>query len=272
MNREDVRAQSQGVASLEFMAQEEIVRVIPNFLMDEVDFISGRYGPFNPPDPVDVPLWLAMLLRESGRCKIVTPLWMSREHLAATLQGERDSADFQPLPFHYQEIGKCVCRWREDVKECTDVERLLLELDSMREEKIRRGIGKMRINNRGYKLTALTSMEINSARSQMGYIMDTMQRYDDHAKSLPAPPVAGDLYAVAPPLPPPPPEAVPGTPFGDGLEGGDGDGANLLDLPEGESVLETPAAAPVDAAAAAAAATVTPAAAPAAAAAAPDAA
>eukprot|EP01061_Rhynchopus_euleeides_P004229 TRINITY_DN13506_c0_g1_i1.p1 TRINITY_DN13506_c0_g1~~TRINITY_DN13506_c0_g1_i1.p1 ORF type:complete len:269 (+),score=78.74 TRINITY_DN13506_c0_g1_i1:60-866(+) len=195
MNLDDVRCSTSGVARLEFMAQEELVTVIPNFVMDQADFLSGRFGPFNPPDPVSVPLWLALLLKESGRCRLVTPDWMSKESLQETLKNERESAEFQPLPFHYKEIAKLLCKWRADVRDCTEVERLLVEIDSLRDEKIRRGINKIRANNNGYKLTSLTAIEINTARSVMGLIMDTLQAYDSHTSMQTPPPLAGDMQA-----------------------------------------------------------------------------
>ena len=174
-----------------------MITVIPNFMMDQVDFCSGRFGPFSPPDPVSIPLWLAILLKESGRCKLVTPDWMNKDALQETLKNERENVEFQPLPFHYKEIAKLLCRWRADVPDCTEVERLLLELDSLRDEKIRRGVATMRGNGNGYKLTSLTAMEINTARSLMGLIMDTMQAYDSHSTHTP-PPLAGDLNAHLP--------------------------------------------------------------------------
>eukprot|EP01064_Diplonema_japonicum_P030387 TRINITY_DN5168_c2_g1_i1.p1 TRINITY_DN5168_c2_g1~~TRINITY_DN5168_c2_g1_i1.p1 ORF type:complete len:272 (+),score=67.91 TRINITY_DN5168_c2_g1_i1:62-817(+) len=192
MNLNDVRYKTSGVSKLEFMAQEDIVGVVPNFQMDESEFISGRYGPFSPGDPVDVPLWLAMLLRESGRCKIETPEWMTKENLENILQQEKDEPGFQPLPFHYFETMTLICKWRSDVKHCTEVERLVIEIDHIRDEKIKRGIAGLKGNTYGYKMTSLTALEINTARAPITHLMDTMSQF---AKTGVLPLLPGDLYA-----------------------------------------------------------------------------
>eukprot|EP01063_Lacrimia_lanifica_P015994 TRINITY_DN22621_c0_g1_i1.p1 TRINITY_DN22621_c0_g1~~TRINITY_DN22621_c0_g1_i1.p1 ORF type:complete len:278 (+),score=88.17 TRINITY_DN22621_c0_g1_i1:76-834(+) len=205
MNRWDVRWRTSGVAKLEFMAQEEIVTIVPIFQMADVNFLSGRYGPFEPPHPAEVPLWLAMLLKESRRCKIVTPEWMSKDQLTAVLKAEKEEDRFQPLPFHYIEMARLLCRWRGDVKDCTEVELLLKEIESIRDEKIRRGVAAIKPGNYGYSMASLTAMEVNTTRSVMTSLMNTMAAYDASVNA-PARPLPGDLHALQ--APPPAPEEL----------------------------------------------------------------
>lgn len=37
---------------------------------------QGDLGPFNPGLPVDVPVWLALNLKQRQKCRIVPPAWM----------------------------------------------------------------------------------------------------------------------------------------------------------------------------------------------------
>ena len=50
-------------AEKEFFCEDEIVEIIPNFRGDKLNLISGKFGPFKPAKPVNVPLWLAIYLK-----------------------------------------------------------------------------------------------------------------------------------------------------------------------------------------------------------------
>ena len=39
-------------------------------------FLQGEVGPFQPQVPVEVPLWLAVNLKQRQKCRIITPDWM----------------------------------------------------------------------------------------------------------------------------------------------------------------------------------------------------
>ena len=184
-----------GVERLDFMAQEEMVHIVPNFSMERVDFLSGRFGPFEPPEETKVPLWLALLLREAGRCTIKTPSWMNTERLRESLQEEEKEAGFSSFPFHYSEMAKMLCRYRADVKECTEVERLLLCIDNLRDEKIRLGISTLKTSTQGYRMTSLSALEISSIRSTMTKLMDIMRKYDS-TKTTPPEVLSGDINAI----------------------------------------------------------------------------
>ncbi|XP_066438412.1 DNA replication complex GINS protein PSF2-like [Eleutherodactylus coqui] len=63
-------------AEVEFLAEKQLVTVIPNFSLDKVYLIGGDLGPFNPGLPVQVPLWLAVNLKQRQKGCIVPPEWM----------------------------------------------------------------------------------------------------------------------------------------------------------------------------------------------------
>uniref|UniRef100_A0A0A0KVY8 DNA replication complex GINS protein PSF2 N-terminal domain-containing protein n=1 Tax=Cucumis sativus TaxID=3659 RepID=A0A0A0KVY8_CUCSA len=62
---------------VEFVAEDEMVEIIPNMRMDSLHLICGDYGPFYPQIATEVPLWLAIALKKRGKCAIRTPEWMS---------------------------------------------------------------------------------------------------------------------------------------------------------------------------------------------------
>jgi GINS complex subunit 2 len=69
------------LSEIEFIAQDEPITILPTFQSDEMEFVSGTFGPFEPLVPVVVPLWLGVTLRKNKMCKISPPSWMSLGNL-----------------------------------------------------------------------------------------------------------------------------------------------------------------------------------------------
>lgn len=64
-------------SEVEFLAEKELVTIIPNFSHNKFYLISEDIGPFNPGLPVDVPLWLAINMKQRQKCRIQPPEWMN---------------------------------------------------------------------------------------------------------------------------------------------------------------------------------------------------
>ncbi|PIO27676.1 hypothetical protein AB205_0149720, partial [Aquarana catesbeiana] len=68
---------------------------------------QGDLGPFNPGLPVQVPLWMAINLKQRQKCRIVPPEWMDVEKLEQIRDNERREETFTPMPnLHYMELTK----------------------------------------------------------------------------------------------------------------------------------------------------------------------
>lgn len=131
---------------LTFIAEEDVIDIVPLFSMSRVRLLSGIYGPFTPPGRAQVPLWLALSLKRKRKCRIVAPEWLQvgeyvwevlsqverkdskglcellsvsigtirfvslhyfAEKLQVLLRNERDTVEgFQALPRHFIEISK----------------------------------------------------------------------------------------------------------------------------------------------------------------------
>lgn len=74
---------------LEFMGENTMIGVIPNFQFDPIHLISGTIGPFRAGLPVHVPLWLAMHMRQQQKCRVVPPEWMERDILEEIKETEK---------------------------------------------------------------------------------------------------------------------------------------------------------------------------------------
>ena len=81
---------------VEFLAEKELVTITPNFSENKITLISvrsgwgryrmivngilvvqGQFGPFNPSMHCQVPLWLAINLKQRHKCRIEPPEWLS---------------------------------------------------------------------------------------------------------------------------------------------------------------------------------------------------
>ena len=77
---------------IEFICEDCVVSVIPNFSFDPIHLISGSIGPFCAGIPVqDIPIWLAIHLRKQQKCRIVPPEWMDIERLEHIKDEEKKS-------------------------------------------------------------------------------------------------------------------------------------------------------------------------------------
>ena len=125
----------------EFLAEEQLINITPEFDHAEFYFISGKYGPFTSNFDVDVPLWLAITLRKQGKCRIAIPEWMSVESLEACVHKERASKNLTELPFHYIEIAQLLLNnAREDIQSPDRVAVLVQDIENIRMDRVRLGV------------------------------------------------------------------------------------------------------------------------------------
>lgn len=78
-------------SEIEFIGENSVIGIIPNFSFEPIHLISGSIGPFRAGLPVHVPLWLAVHLRKQQKCRIVPPEWMEIEQLEDIKEAEKRS-------------------------------------------------------------------------------------------------------------------------------------------------------------------------------------
>ncbi|KAL0717066.1 hypothetical protein Bca4012_066388 [Brassica carinata] len=92
---------------VEFVAEDELVEIVPNMNMEPLNFIAGDFGRFVPQIPTQVLLWLAVALKRRGKCTFRPPGWLSVDNLTQILEAEREpQSKFQALPFGYVETAR----------------------------------------------------------------------------------------------------------------------------------------------------------------------
>nr|CCA19497.1 DNA replication complex GINS protein PSF2 putative [Albugo laibachii Nc14] len=167
-----------GARELEFLAEQELIKIIPYFQIQEnhkmLHFISGDFGPFQAGIPLHVPLWLAIMLKQLRKCRILPPEWLTIENLTTRLEEEIRSDVFEPLPFHYMEVSSLLLKHAaEDIEQVEHIRSLLEDLQNVRQDKIRSGLCKISsdVQSGGtayaIQMNNISALEINSVRRLM---------------------------------------------------------------------------------------------------------
>uniref|UniRef100_A0A0E0J3A7 DNA replication complex GINS protein PSF2 n=1 Tax=Oryza nivara TaxID=4536 RepID=A0A0E0J3A7_ORYNI len=147
-------------SEVEFVAEDEIVEIVPNIRMEALNMICGDFGPFFPQIASKVPLWLAVALKKRGKCTIRTPDWMTIER--------ESPKEFQPLPFHYIEISKLLFdHARDDISDAYLVRSLIEDIRDVRFHKVETGLETISGRTHAVKLKNLSAMEVNIVRPFM---------------------------------------------------------------------------------------------------------
>jgi len=164
---------------IEFIAEKQLVSIVPNFSLDKVYFISGDYGPFNPGLPVEVPLWLAISLKERQKCRIYPPDWFTVEKLESTKDEEATSEFFTRLPNpHFREMCHLLLAHAADnVPHADTLRTLVKDIWDIRAAKLRSNIDKFVKLQAGHaRLDNLTQLEINAIRPFLTCSLDHLHK------------------------------------------------------------------------------------------------
>ncbi|KPP70482.1 DNA replication complex GINS protein PSF2-like [Scleropages formosus] len=166
-------------SEVEFVAEKEMVTIIPNFSLDKIYLIGGDLGPFNPGLPVNVPVWLALNLKQRQKCRIVPPEWMDVEKLEEIREQERKEDMFTPMPSsHYMELTKLLLNHASDnIPRADEIRTLVKDIWDTRVAKLRLSADSFISQQEAHaKLDNLTLMEINTSRMFLLDSLDCMYK------------------------------------------------------------------------------------------------
>lgn len=165
---------------IEFVAEDELIEIVPNMRMDPLNLICGDFGPFLPQIAAQVPLWLAVALKKRGKCTIRPPEWMSVEKLTHVLEAERDSErEFQSLPFHYVEISRLLFdHARDDIPDGYMVRSLTEDIRDVRFHKVQSSLESFDGRTSAVQIKSLSAMEVNIVRPFVARALRSFQKLD----------------------------------------------------------------------------------------------
>jgi len=180
--------QSMTSAEVEFLAEHEMVTILPNFKEKKLYFLTGDFGPFSPGLPVDVPLWLAINLKQRKKCKIHPPSWLDVESLQETKDAEKNEDVFtKPPSMHYMEIASMLIRSApEDISKADEVRTLIKDIWDVRMAKLRKSTDQLVLRQEPYaQIDNLTLMEMNQIRTTLLPALNEMHNMRCYVYQLP---------------------------------------------------------------------------------------
>ncbi|VVC91831.1 probable DNA replication complex GINS protein PSF2 [Leptidea sinapis] len=162
---------------IEFIGENRIISIIPNFSYDKIYLICGEFGPFRAGLPMNAPLWLAVMLKQKQKCRIVPPEWMDMDNLENIKEEEKKSRFFTKMPNeHYMVEAKLILgAAADDVPNATEIKTIIKDIWDIRMSKLRTSMDALMKSGGSYgRLDHLTMMEINSVKPLLPSAMDEL--------------------------------------------------------------------------------------------------
>ncbi|GAA5805049.1 DNA replication complex GINS protein PSF2 [Helicostylum pulchrum] len=148
---------------IEFFAGDEKIMIIPKVKMPKMKFISGDVGPFQPPLPIEVNIWLSLIMKKNNKCSIICPDWLTVENLKKRHEEEEQEREFSILPFHYMELAQMLLETAaDDIPNAEMIRTILKDLRETRQAKSRMGV--KILDDTWLGMNNLSIMEINEIR------------------------------------------------------------------------------------------------------------
>lgn len=176
-------------SEVEFLAEKEKVTILPNFSENKVYLIGGDIGPFNASLPTDVPIWVAINLKQRRKCRIQPPDWMEVEKLRELKEEEKNAEFFTKIPSkHYMEVASLLLSSAtDDIPHADEVRTLIKDIWDLRIAKLRKSIDLMVSQQEVHaRLDDLTLMEINTIRPFLTQALDHMHNLRCHVAENPS--------------------------------------------------------------------------------------
>ncbi|GAC97095.1 potential GINS DNA replication initiation complex subunit [Pseudozyma hubeiensis SY62] len=143
------------------------ITIVPLTSVDRVRLLSGIYGPFRPPTPATVPLWVAVHLKKRKKAVIVTPTWLTVESLTETLKHETTQPGFSSLPHYWIGVSQALLsNASDDVPNSNRVRALLKDIREARQSKILSGVPM--INSVHLQMHNISAHEVAELRGFFG--------------------------------------------------------------------------------------------------------
>uniref|UniRef100_A0A182QKS7 DNA replication complex GINS protein PSF2 n=1 Tax=Anopheles farauti TaxID=69004 RepID=A0A182QKS7_9DIPT len=174
-------------AELEFIGENSLIGVVPNFNHDSIYLISGTIEPFRGGTPLYVPLWLGIHLRQQQKCRIVTPNWMDIDLLEDIKEEEKRVREFTKMPSeNYMVEAKLILSTApEDVPSSDAIKTLIKDIYDVRCAKLRTTVENF-ITSEAFhtvNLENVTVLELHTVQPMLPHAMDLLTRLEQARKT-----------------------------------------------------------------------------------------
>jgi GINS complex subunit 2 len=159
-----------------FLAEQELIFILPRYSMNGIELVGRNMKKLKALQRVQVPFWLALLLKKQNKCNIVIPEWLSVPYLKNKYSEEQKIKDrVCELPWHWIPTSKILLDICPDdfIDSPHELRSLIQDLREIRMLKTRQGFAM--IDDEYLELTGLSLMEINEVRPFLLQTMDTLR-------------------------------------------------------------------------------------------------
>lgn len=176
---------------LQFLSSNDLISVIPRsainsfnlvgvcaviYIYLEVLLIWQRTVPqLRVLSRAEIPIWIAIILKEQGKCNLVPPPWLNREQLKERYEEEKQHKNrFSQLPWNWQEISRAFLRHAPDDLQdpAPELFYILQNIKEIRKLKAQRGLHEL--NESNVQLNGLSLMEINEIKPFVIKVMNEL--------------------------------------------------------------------------------------------------
>ncbi|XP_052864431.1 probable DNA replication complex GINS protein PSF2 [Anopheles cruzii] len=175
-------------SELEFIGENSLIGVIPNFNHDAIYLISGTIEPFRGGAPLYVPLWLAIHLRQQQKCRIVAPQWMDIDLLEDIKEMEKRVGTFTKMPSaNYMVEAKLILNTApEDVPSSDVIKTLIKDIYDVRSAKLRTTVDNFLKSEGAHtvNLENVTVLELHTIQPLLPHAMDFLGRIEQTKKAV----------------------------------------------------------------------------------------
>jgi len=150
----------------DYISENYLIEITPNFHAEKISLVSGEYGPFKPNRITKIPLWLAVKYRNNNQCKIIIPSIYDNSYLNRVLESEKENkTSLFDLPPNFFEISNILFNNAED--DFDDIKKTrcyVADIKTIRQNKINSMLKNIKNDDLYLKLNGLTSMELEQIR------------------------------------------------------------------------------------------------------------
>ena len=153
-------------SELDYISDNYLIEIIPNFHSEKISLISGEYGPFKPNKIIKIPLWLAVKYRNNNQCKIIIPSIYENSYLNGVLESEKENKNsLFDLPPNFFEISNILFNnAEEDFDDIKKTRCFVADIRTLRQNKINNMLKNIKNDDLYLKLNGLTSIELEQIR------------------------------------------------------------------------------------------------------------
>ncbi|KAM7541017.1 hypothetical protein Aperf_G00000023181 [Anoplocephala perfoliata] len=162
---------------LEFLAEDELVSMVPRVRMEEVHLLDSQVGPFQPNVPVDVPYWIALFLRQQQKCRIMPPNWLSVAQLTEFKEAENNDTGCTVPPHpHYAELATLLLQHAsDDIPDREDIRTLIKDIWDARVGKFLASVNSFVVSGAvTARVSQLTPLELSTTRNLLTNSLDQL--------------------------------------------------------------------------------------------------